>query len=109
MPSILSETLLTLHDAARLLPSNRAGKRVNFATVWRWVLKGVNTLEGNRVRLEAVRVGGRWLTSREALDRFAASLTPSTDTATTNPIRAPSRRRRDISAATKRLNRMGIT
>ena len=37
MPSILSETLLTLHDAARLLPSNRAGKRVNFATVWRWV------------------------------------------------------------------------
>ena len=37
--------------------------------------KGSPTAGGAVVRLEAVRVGGRWLTSRAAVARFVAALT----------------------------------
>ena len=106
MSTILQESLLTLHDAAQLLPSNRVGKRVNFATVWRWALKGIRAIDGRLVRLEASRVGGRWLTSREALERFAAALTPSADAAP--PVRTPAARKRANETAKKRLEDMGI-
>jgi hypothetical protein len=33
-------------------------------------------LNGQRLRLEAARIGGRWLTSVQALDRFIARQTP---------------------------------
>ena len=105
--TILSESLLTLHDAAQLLPSNRAGKRVSFATVWRWVLRGVRACDGQLVRLEAARVGGRWLTSREALERFAAALTSPID-AGGAPIRTPTARNRDNRAAKEKLEKRGM-
>lgn len=105
--NILNESLLTLHDAAQLLPSNRAGKRVNFATVWRWVLRGVRAGDGQLVRLDAARVGGRWLTSKEALERFAAALTPPTDVGTA-PIRTPTARKRDNGAAKLKLAKNGM-
>jgi len=108
MSAILQENLLTLHAAAQLLPSNRAGKRVNFATVWRWVLKGVRGFDGSRVHLEAVRVGGRWLTSQEALERFATTLTPQIGADIAIPTRTPARRRRESASAAKKLEAMGI-
>lgn len=43
---ILQETMITLHEAAQTFPSNRAGKRMNFSTVWRWALKGVRASDG---------------------------------------------------------------
>ena len=104
---ILSENLLTLHDAARLLPSNRAGKRVNFSTIWRWALKGVHATDGRLVKLEAARVGGRWLTSKEAIERFSAALTPTND-AETEPIRTRTAQKRASEAAKKKLEKLGI-
>lgn len=65
MIDLKTESLISLHEAARSLPSNRAGKSVNLSTVFRWIQKGVTTQNG-RVRLEAIRLGGRWLTSWEA-------------------------------------------
>ena len=35
-----------------------------------------SSTEGQRVKLEAIRIGGHWATSREALNRFTARLTP---------------------------------
>jgi hypothetical protein len=105
--SILNENLLTLHDAARLLPSNRAGKRVNFSTIWRWALRGVRAIDGRVVRLEAARVGGRWITSRQALERFSAALTP-TNEAGAEPIRTPTAQRKASNAAKAKLEKMGI-
>jgi hypothetical protein len=103
---ILNETILTIHDAARLLPSNRAGKPVNFSTVLRWILRGVKNPIGQLVRLEGARIGGRWLTSKQALERFALALTPQTDDA--DPIRTPSAREKASDVAKKRLEKMGI-
>jgi len=71
---ILSETVLSLAQAARRLPQLRGakatGKGVHPVTLWRWAKKGLNTPNGEKVRLETVRIGGTNCTSRQALQRF---------------------------------------
>ena len=106
MSTILVESTLSLHDACRLLPSSRAGKKLNLCTIWRWITGGVRAIDGTRVRLEAVRVGGRWLTSREAIERFSASLTGTPTEAA--PIRTPAARQRAAEAAQKKLTAIGV-
>jgi hypothetical protein len=91
-----------------LLPSNRAGKRAAFSTIWRWILKGVCSIDGRVVKLEAARVGARWLTSKEAIERFSAALTPTNAAAAPAPIRTPSARQRANNAAKKKLAELGI-
>ncbi len=65
----LDEQLVGLSDVPGMLPSI-GGKRVHRATVYRWVQRGIR---GHR--LEALCVGGRRVTSRQALDRFFQALT----------------------------------
>jgi hypothetical protein len=80
MIDLANESLLSLADAARLLPPARLGRPVSFHCVLRWVLQGAAGAAGNVVKLEALRLGGRWVTSREALQRFAEKLTaPAAD------------------------------
>lgn len=54
--------LLSLTEAAKLLPSCRAGKRVHVATLYRWVLSG---------RLPAVKRGRYYFVRRADLDAMA--------------------------------------
>lgn len=104
---ILQESVISLQDAANDLPSGmKPGKPIHFSTLWRWVLRGCLAIDGRRVRLEAVRLGGRWLTSREALQRFSDAL--SHDQADEPKTRTPTGRKRDISTARKKLEKMGI-
>lgn len=65
---LLQENLLTLAQAAKSLPKFN-GKRVACSTVYRWIVYG---LEGRK--LEALRIGRRYMTSLEALDRFFRGL-----------------------------------
>jgi hypothetical protein len=102
-----SETLLSLSQAARRLPPCRADRPVNPATIWRWIAKGARRPDGTRITLEAVRLGGRWLTSAEALARFAAALTPESE-ASLCAIRSPCQRHRDSERASAELERLGI-
>lgn len=53
------------------LPPGRRGRHVSLSCALRWTLNGVRLPSGEIVRLEAIRLGGRWLTSIEALQRFA--------------------------------------
>ena len=78
-PSWIRQTLLTLPEAARLLPPYRHGRPVSVSCVSRWIRHGLRTPHG-QVRLEAFRLGRRWLTSIEALERFAAAQTPELPT-----------------------------
>jgi Protein of unknown function (DUF1580) len=57
-----TETLLTLDQAASRQPVSRGGRPVHPATIWRWIRDR---------KLEGVRIGSRWLTSVEALQRHA--------------------------------------
>jgi hypothetical protein len=66
----------SLTQAARKLPTARNCAPVNTATKRRWVVKCIRLADGRRLRLEACRVSGRWLTSAEALARFIDEQTP---------------------------------
>jgi hypothetical protein len=62
MIDIATETLLTLRDAAARIPSSRAGRPTHAATVFRLI---------RARKFEGIRIGGRWVTSVEALQRYA--------------------------------------
>jgi hypothetical protein len=62
------ETLITLTEAAKILPLVN-GKRINISTLWRWCRKGLHG-----VTLEYTRVGAKIATSAEAMQRFFAQL-----------------------------------
>src|SRR5262249_43174682 len=102
-----TETPVSLSQAARLLPPGRRGRPVTLSCVLRWVLDGVRLPSGDTVRLEAIRLGGRWLTSVEAMERFALSQTPRLDSPTP-VIRTPRQRLRAAERATRELKRVGI-
>jgi hypothetical protein len=76
MIDLAAETVLSLTEAAKLLPPARLGQPVTPSCLMRWVQVGARGADGRTVRLEALKLGGRWLTSREALQRFAERLTP---------------------------------
>jgi hypothetical protein len=108
MIDIVNEATMPLSHAGRLLPPYRYGRPVSLSCVLRWVLDGVKLPDGRRVRLEAIRLGGRWLTSREALQRFAEAQTPNPDLSTQELPRTQTSRRRASDRAAKELDRIGI-
>ncbi len=65
---MLDETVLTFSEAAERLPAIN-GRKIHASSVWRWARKGIGG-----VYLESRRLGGRYLTSLEALERFAEKL-----------------------------------
>jgi len=113
VPEVLAEIQagggLSLSAAGRLFPGHRGGTSVDPSTVFRWVTKGTRTAEGRVVKLEAVRVGGRWLTSRGAVARFVAALTEAASPAgeTTAPSRTPQQRQKAAQRAAAALERWG--
>jgi hypothetical protein len=104
-----TETTLSLAQAARLLPPGRGERPVTLSCILRWVLRGARSPSGELIRLEAIRVGGRWVTSREALQRFSERLTPDLAASGPGPTpRTPGRRRRASERAGRELERLGL-
>jgi hypothetical protein len=105
---LLCENLISLAQAARRFPPARQGRPVCAATVWRWCRRGVNVPGVGIVRLECVRLSGRWLTSVESLARFVARQTPAMEDNPPPPPRSPGRRRRASERAGEALEQEGI-
>ena len=63
---LLDETVVPLNEAAKTLPG-----RPHASTVHRWRSVGVR----GGIRLEALLVGGKWMTSVEAIRRFFLAAT----------------------------------
>lgn len=103
---LLTETLVGLGNAARRFPGHRRNERISVSTIWRWITTGVPAPGGGRVHLESARLGGRWLTSLEALQRFSEALTPTT-AEQPPPSRSPAARQRANDHAAKRLKELG--
>lgn len=72
--NVNTERLLTFRALCQRIPRRRAERPVALSTVHRWRAFGIRG-----VRLEAVRVGGSWLTSEEAFTRFTQRLTAAAD------------------------------
>ena len=60
-----TEHLIPLAQAAEILPKSRSGSRIHPTTLRRWTTDGVDG-----VVLEAVKIGRRLFTSKEAVRRF---------------------------------------
>ena len=106
------EALVTLTDAAKMLPRVGGGKRIHTSTIWRWMRKGCKG-----IFLEYVRVGSKIATSSEALNRFFILLADadkakqlSDDVHWPNKHRRPTdkARQRSIEEANNILVRAGI-
>jgi hypothetical protein len=106
MIDLKSEQLLSLAEAAQRLPRGRGGRPTHFSTILRWILTGVRGPADEKVKLEAIRLGDRWLTSAEALQRFAEALTPKSEAPPT--LRSPARRERAAARAGAALEAAGI-
>jgi hypothetical protein len=109
---IQTETLIPLTEACRLVPPGRGGRQTHLSTILRWILKGSKGPGGHLIRLEAMRVGGRWMTSAAALQRFAEALTPhlaaDDGRAAVPSPRTPGQRQRASDRAGAELEKLGI-
>ncbi len=101
-----TEKVISLDQAASLFPTNRNGRPVSLSCIFRWIVDGVKTPAG-KVRLEVERVGRRWLTSVEAVQRFAAAQTPNVAAVQTQP-RPPAARQRAAARADLELQKLGM-
>jgi hypothetical protein len=105
---ILSGSGLSLGQAARCFPPYRESRPINPTTIFRWITSGVRLPDGTRLRLEARRVGGRWLTSREAIKRFIDAQTPNFVADPTAAPRTPTQRAKAAERAAAELSRLGL-
>jgi hypothetical protein len=108
MIDLSTECPINLNEATRFVPASRGAKRTHLSTILRWILTGAKAHSGEVIRLEALRLGGKWVTSREALQRFAERLTPSLEGRHTATPRPPTTRQRASEQAAKELKRIGI-
>src|SRR3954469_461769 len=104
--NLTREKLITLSQASRWIGKGRAGRPLHQLTVLRWILDGVRTKTGETVRLEGCRLGSRWLTSIEALQRFSNRLTPNFDD--TPSLRTQTQSSRAAERAKKQLEDLGF-
>ena len=81
MLDLTTETTISLADATRLVPPGRGGKPLPFKYCFALGSAAREAPDGQLVRLQAVRLGGKWVTSRESLQRLRRALTPRLDDA----------------------------
>lgn len=106
-----NETVGSFTEIAAQLPRLN-GKRIHCASLWRWARRGI---QGHR--LETRRLGGRFCTSLEAVDRFCKvlaeiELEPRPRGTQVAPVttrgRTPQRRAEDIARARRELSEAGV-
>lgn len=100
-----SENLVSLNEAAHIVPKRRGGRPTNLSTLYRWSVAGCRG-----VTLETIQIGGTRFTSREALTRFFHRLTEKAGVSpdlVTNLRRSPASRDRAVKAAMRELKQRG--
>lgn len=98
-----AETIITLGEACRAFPPDG----VSDATIARWIQRGIKVKSlGSFVKLETLVIGGRRLTSREAIARFIAA--QNADDVPAAPAITPTQRRHQAQAAQRALQEAGL-
>jgi hypothetical protein len=93
---------------AKRVPSYRGDRPATLSRLLRWVLTGVNSPSGQRVRLEAAKLPGGWISTPQALARFIQRQTPRVDGELPPKPRSPAARRRANERAARELDAAGI-
>jgi hypothetical protein len=105
---ILGEHRITLDEARE--PLGTSGKPADYSTVFRAVTDGT-LVNGERIPLEALKSGGKWVTSREAVDRYLPKLTEAALDRSKQPRCAPtdsSRRKDEINRAARECEALAV-
>lgn len=95
-----------LAAACNRFPPHRQGRPVTLGCLVRWICDGVKAVDGQRVKLGAVRLAGRWITSPQAIQRFVAAQTPRL--ADGQRPRSPAKRKAAAERAEAELKQLGI-
>ncbi len=77
--SRLQSSYLPLRDFTSRLPGHRPGTRTHVSTLIRFATDGAKGLGGGRVKLRAIRIGNRWLTTEAWFADFLDALTTGSD------------------------------
>jgi hypothetical protein len=101
------EPVLSIAQAARLFAPCRGGRPTHKNRLIRYIVDGVVGPDGHRVRLDALRQGHAWITTRSAIQAFCVALTPKRPDAA-GATRTPPARRASAAKATRVLDRLGI-
>jgi hypothetical protein len=96
--SILSESVITLAEAARRLPGCP-----HVSTLHRWRTRG---LRG--VRLRTSKIGGKRMVALRALEEFCAAVTAASDGKRQQATHNSKRREREIAKVEGELTKLGI-
>ena len=97
-------SVLSLADAAKLLPKRHRGKKVSTSCIFRW-----GTVGCRGVILESIQVGGTRCTSKEALTRFFTRLSEATRAhIVPEALVTEADREKQIEAANAELDRAGF-
>jgi hypothetical protein len=97
---ILGETPIGMRAAARMIGQHSA-------SLQRHATRGLLRPDGSRLRLEAIKHGGRLLTSKQALKRFIAAQNEEAAPAVDATPRSPAARSRASERAAKELEAAG--
>jgi Protein of unknown function (DUF1580) len=112
MIDLVNEQRIGLREGTKFYPSFREGRPTHISTLVRHITKGIRLANGNVVRLEGARLGGRWITSVEAVQRFMERLTAGAlgDASSDSilPISTTKQRRRQLDRADRALDRAKI-
>jgi hypothetical protein len=106
---IMSEGPQGLAALAKQYPCHRRAGSLTPQALWRWATRGIKTPDGRTVRLEVIKLAGRYLSSAKAVERFITSQSegiPPIPLPT--PSRSPSKRQRAATAAAEMLAEVGI-
>ena len=115
MCEFTEEDPIPIRKAPEHFPRQPNGKKINIATVYRWVRPGATVKSGtDRVRLEVWKVGGRSYTTVQAIKRFIRRLNGEDDemqggigaTLPPKPPMTPGGRTTEIENATQRARKI---
>jgi hypothetical protein len=108
MIDLKNEHAIGLHEAAKLYPSFRQGKATHISTILRHISKGTRLPSGAIIKLEGARLGGRWITTLEAVQRFMERLTGAalgeSKAAEAPIVQTSARRQRDLARTDRELD-----
>jgi hypothetical protein len=101
--------LVSLRELVKNIPTAGRGQSPHIASAIRWCTKGVRAHDGSRIRLQALKTPGGWM-SRGAwvmdfFERMTADRVAAADSATGAPLPvSPAQRRREIARADRALD-----
>jgi hypothetical protein len=101
----MPDDILTIGQVCGRLPGARGAKRVTPSTITRWITRGCPSRTGERVKLRAIRAGGRWVVRECDLAEFFLQL--AGDATPPTPPRSPTARNKASERAAEELKEMG--